>query len=104
MISKDLLLIPGQNKISIVNVNHYNIARIIDVPGSSWITGVCMISQNILLTGDCAEIIRQWRIEEDNLILISKKEKTHDSDIYCMLNIGNGYIASGSNDYSIKIW
>ena len=104
MISKDLLLIPGENKISIVNVNHYNIARIIDVPGSSWITGVCMISQNILLTGDCAEIIRQWRIEGDNLILISKKEKTHDSDINCMLNIGNGYIASGSNDYSIKIW
>ena len=104
MISKDLLLIPGDSKISIVNVNHYNIARIIDVPGSSWITGVCMISQNILITGDYAEIIRQWRIEGDNLILISKKEKTHDNDIYCMLNIGNGYIASGSNDCSIKIW
>jgi WD40 repeat protein len=104
MISKDLLLIPGDSKISIVNVNHYNIARIIDVPGSSYITGVCMISQNILITGDYAEIIRQWRIEGDNLILISKKEKTHDHDINCMLNIGNGYIASGSSDYSIKIW
>ena len=104
MISKDLLLIPGNSKISILNVNHYNIARIIDVPGSSWICGVCMISQNILITGDYAEIIRQWRIEGDNLILISKKEKTHDNDIYCMLNIGNGYIASGSGDCSIKIW
>ena len=104
MISKDLLLIPGENKISIVNVNHYNLSRIIDVPGASWICGVCMISQNILLTGDYSEIIRQWRIEGDNLILISKKEKTHDSDINCMLNIGNGYIASGSDDHSIKIW
>ena len=77
MISKDLLLIPG---------------------------GVCMISQNILFTGDYAEIIRQWRIEGDNLILIYQKEKTHDGDINCLLNIGNGYIASGSDDSSIKIW
>jgi len=104
MISKDLLLIPGASKISIVNVNHYNIARIIDVPGASTITGVCLISKNILLTGDYAEIIRQWRIEGDNLILIYQKEKTHDGDINCLLNIGNGYIASGSDDSSIKIW
>ena len=33
-----------------------------------------MLNKNILLTGDCAKIIRQWKIEEDNLILISKKE------------------------------
>ena len=79
------------------------LARIIDVPGSNWIWGVCMISQNILLTGDSSTIIRQWRIEGDNLILISKKEKTHDGCVNCLLNIGKGYIASGSNDNSIKI-
>ena len=52
MITKDLLLIPGENKISIINVNKYNIIRIIDVPGSSWITSGCMLNKNILLTGD----------------------------------------------------
>ena len=63
-----------------------------------------MLNKNILLTGDDAEIIRQWKIEEDNLILLSKKEKTHDSTIYVLLNIGNGFIASGSDDKTIKIW
>ena len=75
MINKDLLLIPGQNKISIINVNKYNIVRIVDVKGSDWICGVCMLNENILLTGDYNEIIKEWKIEGDNLILISKKKK-----------------------------
>ena len=104
MMTKDLLVIPGENKISIINVNHYNVARIIEVPHSSWICGICILNENMILTGDYAEIIRQWRIEGDNLILVSKKEKTHDSDINVLLNLGNGQIASGSDDYSIKIW
>ena len=104
MMTKDLLVIPGENKISIINVNHYNVARIIEVPGSSWICGICILNENMILTGDYAEIIRQWRIEGDNLILVSKKEKTHDTDINVLLNLGNGQIASGSDDHSIKIW
>ena len=48
--------------------------------------------------------MRQWRIEGDNLILVSKKEKAHDSRINVVLNIGNGLIASGSDDKTIKIW
>ena len=63
-----------------------------------------MLNQNILLTGDAAGIIMQLKIEGDNLILISKKEKAHDKDIYVLLNIENGIIASGSVDNSIKIW
>ena len=58
----------------------------------------------MLLTGDESKIIRQWIIEGDNLILISKKEKTHDSGINVLLNMGNGLIASGSDDKTIKIW
>ena len=104
MISKDLLLIPGENKISIINVNYYKLVRVIDVPGASWICGVCMLNQNMLLTGDYSEVIRQWRIDGDNLILVSQKEKTHDYDINVLLNLGNGYIASGSDDNTVKIW
>ena len=58
----------------------------------------------MLLTGDSRKIIRQWRIEGDNLILISKKEKAHDDYIMDLLNLGNGHIASGSCDTTIKIW
>ena len=75
MINKDLLLIPGQDTISIINVNKYNLVRKIDVNGSYYICGICLLNDNILLTGDCNKIIRQWKIEGDNLILISQKEK-----------------------------
>ena len=104
MIKKNLLLVPGTNKISIINTDEYNLVRTIEVPNSNLITGVCLLNKDMLLTGDYSETIRQWKIEGDNLILISKKEKAHDSDINVLLNLGNGFIASGSDDNTIKIW
>jgi len=104
MINKELLLIPGENKISIINVNKYNIVKIIDVKGSDWICGVCILNENILLTGDYNQIIKEWKIEGDNLILISQKEKVHNDDISYLIKIGNGHIASASDDNTIKIW
>ena len=104
MIKKDLLLIPGKNIISIINTEQYKLVRKIEVPDSNYICGVCMLNENMLLTGDYSKIIRQWKIEEDNLILVSKKENAHDNYINVLLNIGNGFIASGSNDNTIKIW
>ena len=101
---KNLLLIPGSNQISIINIDQYKLVRKIEVPGSSWICWVCVLNKNMILTGDGAKIIRQWKIEGDNLILVSKKENTHDRDICVLLNIGNGFIASGSDDNTIKIW
>ena len=104
MISKELLIIPGINKISIININTYNIIKIVDIPNSGSIIGVCTINDNILLTGDENGIIRQWKIEGDNLILISQKENAHNRDINTLINIGDGHIASGSKDNLIKIW
>ena len=104
MIYKKLLVIPGENEISIVNVNEYKLVRIIEVPNSSWICGICILNENRLLTGDQSEVIRQWKIEGDNLILISQKNKAHAKDINVLLNLGDGYIASCSDDNTIKIW
>jgi len=104
MIKKDLLLIQGFNQLSIINTNEYKLIRIINVSNAGTITGVCLLKKDILLTGDYSETIRQWKIEGDNLILISQKEKKHDDDINVLLNMGNGFIASGSDDKTIKIW
>jgi len=46
----------------------------------------------------------EWKIEEDNLILISKKKNAHNNSILTLLNIGNEHIASSSGDGLIKIW
>ena len=104
MISKDLLFISGNNKISIININDYEIIREIEVINSDWINGVCMLNKNILFTGDDKGIIREWKIEEDNLIFISKKENAHKCSINILLNIGNEHVVSGSDDKTIKIW
>ena len=103
MISNDLLIIGGCNKMSIVNINQYKLIKTIEVSNST-IYGFCMLNENMFLTGDNNGIIRQWKIEGDNIILFSKKEKVHDSSIYVIVNIGGGHIASGSSDKSIKIW
>ena len=96
IISKELLFISGKNKISIININYYELIREIEIHNSGWINGACMLNKNILFTGDEEGTIREWKVEEDNLILISKKEKAHNRCINTLLNIGNGHIASGS--------
>ena len=104
MMTKDLLLVTGENKLSIINVNSYNIIRTIDVSGSSHIYCACMLNENMLLTADYNKRIIQWRIEGDNLQLISKKENAHDGCIYTLAKIGNGLILSGGWDNFVKIW
>ena len=104
MINKEILVIPGFNKISIINVIEYKLVRIIEVPNSSWICGVCILNKNMLLSRDYVEVIKQWKIEGDNLRLISQKDKAHINDINVLLNLGDGHIASVSDDKTIRIW
>ena len=40
----------------------------------------------MLITGDYSKTLRQWRIEGDNLILVSKKENCHENKIISLLN------------------
>ena len=103
MISKDLLLITGKNKISIINVNSYNLIKTINVDNSGWIAA-CMLNKDMILTGDKNRRIIQWKIENDNLKLISIKENAHDYMILTLSKFGNGLILSGCYDKSVKIW
>jgi len=59
MISKDLLFFSGENQISIININYYELIRTIKVPNSGWILGACILNKNILFTGDEEGIIRE---------------------------------------------
>jgi len=104
LINKELLISPGKSILTIVNINQYEIVRIIDSPDSGSIYGIYMINKNILLTGDTNKTIKQWKIEGNNLLLTSKKENAHSYSINALLDIGNGFIASCSDDKTIKIW
>ena len=104
MMTKDLLLVTGKNKLSIININLHNIIRTIDVYDSSWIWCAFMLNENMLLTGDKNKRIIQWKIEGDNLQLISIKENAHEGSVSTLSKIGNGLIISGSGDKFVKIW
>lgn len=56
------------------------------------------------LTSDSSQNIKQWKLEGDNLNLISEKKNALNEDINVFLNLANGHIASGSDDYTVKIW
>ena len=104
MMSNDLLLAAGSNKLTIININSHSIIRNIDVSGSSSINSACLLTDDIILTADSNHRIIQWRIQHDNLELISKKENAHDSYIYVLKKIGNGLIMSGDDVGEVKIW
>ena len=104
MINKELLLIPGEAEISLVNVIEHRLIRIIKIPDSRQIYGICLLTKNMLLIGDYYGVLSQWKIDGDNLIFISKKEKAHDGWINYLQNLEDGHIASCSDDKTVKIW
>ena len=63
-----------------------------------------MLNKDIIITWDENKRIIQWKIENDNLKLISIKENAHDNSIYTLSKLGDGLILSGSYDNSVKIW
>ena len=104
LISKDLLLATGTNKLTIININYHKVQRAIEVSGSDCIYTACLLNEYILLTADSNHRIMQWKIGDDNLKLISKKENAHDSGVYTINKLGNGLIASGDCEGTVKVW
>ena len=104
IITKDLLIIGGENKMSIVEINKYELVKVIEQPNAGFIRGFCMLNKDMFLVGDNNGIIKQWKIEGTNITLISQKEMAHSTGVCSLLNLGDGHIASGSFDKSIRIW
>ena len=104
MISKDLLLLIEFEKLIVINVNTYNILKKIKVPESGNIYASCMLDKHNFIFGDQYSNIQHWRIEADNLKLISIKKNAHDNWIYTLLLLKDGHILSGDSEGEIKIW
>ena len=104
MLTKELLLICRYNKITVMNVYTYNIVRSIDVPDSDWISSVIRFNKDQIVTADENKRIILWKIEGDNLRMITKNDKAHDGCIFSLTKLPNGTILSGGLDCSAKIW
>jgi len=103
-ISDTLLAVGGTDNIFIINVLTQQKVNEIKIQGSSCITCFCKLNDNILLTGDCSNTIRQWKITGEFLIQEYLKEKSHGSQIRVIEKYDNGLIATCSDDGSFKIW
>ena len=100
MMNERCLCVGGENKISIIDVYNKNIISEIEESGNH--RCLYKLNDNILLTGkDCD--ITQWKINGNNLTLVSKKEKAHQDSVREIIRFNN-LIISCSNDKSIKIW
>ena len=104
MLTKELLLICRYNKITVMNVYTYNIVRTIDVPNSDWISSVIRFNKDQIVTADENKRIILWKIEGDNLRMITKNDKAHDGCIFSLTKLPNGTILTGGLDCSAKIW
>ena len=100
MMNERCLCVGGKDKITIIDVYNKSVIREIQETG----VHKCLlkVNDNILLTGKDGDIT-QWKINENNLTFICKKEKAHQNEIREIIRF-NDLIISCSDDYSIKVW
>ena len=103
MISKNLLIIGEVEYLTIINVDNYQNIKNIKI-GNILISICYKLNDNILLTGDVVGNIKQWKIEDNNLILENIKEKAHNKGITSIIKLQNNKLATSSIDKSIRIW
>ena len=82
---------------TIININNYNITRKIKLTNSHNIYSICLLNQNMLLAGGHYGEIKLWKINGDNLIFISEKEKENCDSIYTLLKLQDDHVIS--SDY-----
>lgn len=103
-LSEAYLLVGATNSILIFDVNQHRQIREIKQDNSSCFTSFVKIDENTLLSSDCNGKIRQWIIDDDNLILKSSKENAHGGQIRMIRKNKDGLIITCSDDTTIKVW
>ena len=102
--SNTYLLVGASNAILIFDVNQHRQIREIKTENSNCITCVLKWGEKTLLSVDYIGNIKQWIINDDNLILQETKNKAHNGQIRMIRRNQEGLIITCSDDKSIKIW
>ena len=107
MITKDLLLIAHCNSFFLINIDQYKMVRQMEMGVEEVIPGfscLCVLSENVILTGDYGGAIKQWKIEGNEITLFSSKQIAHNWKINAILKLGEGRILSTGYNDGFKIW
>ena len=104
MISKVFLLVGVKNSILIFDVNQHRQIKEIKCDNSDFISSFLKLDEKTLLSGDSKGQVKQWIINEDNLILENTKEKAHNGQVNMIINNSGGLIITCSCDGTINAW
>jgi len=104
MISKIFLLVGVKNSILIFDIKQYRQIKEITCNNSDFISSFLKLDERTLLCGDDKGQVKQWIINEDNLILENTKEKAHNGRINMIINKSEGLIITCSCDNTINVW
>ena len=99
-----LLLVGAYNSILIVDVYQRRQIKEIEINNYITITSFLKWDEKILLTGDSNGNIKQWIIDNDNLILENEKNKAHNLQIRMIRKNQEGFLITCSDDAILKIW
>ena len=104
MLSKIYLLVGTNSSILIFDINQHRQIREIKLEKADYITNFLKIDESTLLSIDCGGKIKQWIINDDNLIFESVKENAHNGQIRMIRRNQDGLIITCSDDKTIKVW
>ena len=85
-------------------MNQHKQIREIESNNFGCITSFLKLNEKILLTADYNGNIKQWIIDEENLILENVKLQAHNGQIRMIRKNRDGLIITCSDDKSIKVW
>ena len=89
MISKDSMIVRGENHFYIIDTNQYAIKGYQE--DSFKLFGFCLLSDNMFLTGNKSGEIIQWKIKGNNIVIISRKT-INNGGVFPLGKIKNGKI------------
>jgi len=108
MIDNDILFVGGMNSkgFYLIKVSNHQIIKNIYGPKEIYCIYECY--DGLILcsirnkNGNCALV--KYKYENENMNIIIEKEKIHEGEIYTCIELNDGTIASGGDDYLIKLW
>ena len=108
IIQKDILCVGGINSKGFYLINIPNHQLIKNIINHQNIYSIYKCIDELILcsikneNGNCA--IAKYKYENEDMVIIVEKEKTHESDIFTCIELNDGTIVSGSDDKLIKLW
>jgi len=100
--NEEILLYGSKSLIYIFDIINYELIKIIN--SKKIFTSLYKLSENMILMGTNDGCIIQYKFCEKDLKIISFKKFAHKGPIKCLYYLKNGYILSGSEDCSFKVW